>query len=430
MAARHFSEDEQTELKGTWNNRSLKTVSAFANESGGTIYVGVDDDGNVLGIDNPDNVCTSITSSISDNIRPDPIGMVSLEILNIEGKSIISVRVEAGPNRPYYLKEKGLREGGVFIRRGTSSVAAPQDMILRMIRDGPIRYESLVSIRQDLTFEATERIFRENDVPFGDQQMESLGMRSGGVFTNLGFMLSDQFDQGIKMAVYPDRYKGEFLDRDEASGSILDQFEKAYGFVDKHNSKRSRIVGPRRIDTRDYPEEAVREAIVNAIVHRDYGIQGDITISMYPDRMVVLSVGGLNTGIGIDDVFAGVSSRRNRDLASVMYRLRMVEAYGTGIPRIMGAYRNQPVKPRISCTTNSFKVILPVTVPEDLSEDELHVMSLFDNRQEIRRRDVEEGLGVSKTKASYIIRVLKEKGIIDGVGSGKDLAYRMVFEYR
>lgn len=429
MATRHFSEDEHTELKGTWNNRSLKTVSAFANESGGTIFVGVEDDGNVIGIENPDNMCTAITSSISDNVRPDPIGMVSLEILDVEGKSVISVRVDAGPNRPYYLKEKGLREGGVFIRRGTSSVAAPQDMIMKMVREGPISYESLISIRQDLTFETTERIFRENDVPFGERQMESLKMKSGGAYTNLGFMLSDQFDQGVKMAVYPDRYKGEFLDRDEASGSVLDQFVKAYEFVDKHNSKRSRIVGPRRIDTRDYPEEAVREAIVNAIAHRDYGIQGDITISMYPDRMVVLSVGGLNTGIGMDDVLAGVSSRRNRDLVSVLYRLKMVEAYGTGIPRIMGTYRNQPVKPKISCTTNSFKIMLPVTIPDELSEDEVRVMDMLDSRQEIRRRDVEECLGVSKTKASYVIRVLKEKGIIDGIGSGKDQAYRMKFEY-
>ena len=151
-------------------------------------------------------------------------------------------------------------------------------------------YETLPSMRQDLTFDATGRIFEEQGVEFGRNMMESLGIFSEGTYTNLAFMLSDQFDQGIKMAVFEDEFKGAFLDRSEASGSVLGQFEEAYTFVDKHNSRRSRIVGPRRIDSRDYPEGAVREAIVNAIAHRDYGIRGDITISVFRDRLSVVSV--------------------------------------------------------------------------------------------------------------------------------------------
>lgn len=244
-----------------------------------------------------------------------------------------------------------------------------------MIVDGlSYSYETLPSRRRDLTFEVTSRIFREHGVEFGIKLMGSLGMVSEGTYTNLAFMLSDQFDQGIKMAVFEDEFKGAFLDRSEASGSVLGQFEKAYTFVDKHNSRRSRIVGPRRIDSRDYPEEAAREAIVNAIAHRDYGIRGDTTISVFRDRLSVVSVGGLNTGLGIDDIMAGVSSRRNPGLASVLYRLELMETFGTGIPRIMGLYRNEPVKPRIETTTNSFKIVLPKTLPEFLSDEELKVM--------------------------------------------------------
>ena len=422
---RMFAESEDVELKKMWSPRALKTVSAFANGSGGTIVVGVDDDGTLVGVDNPDNVCTSITSSISDNIRPNPIGMVSLEIENVGGRDIVNVYVGRGSNRPYYVKEKGLREGGVFIRRGTSSVAAPEDHIMKMVRERSSEsYEALPSIDQDLTFGSLERLFAESGLSLGGNKMESLRMTESGTYTNLAFMLSDQFTQGIKMAVFEDEFKNSFLDRSEASGCVLEQFREAYEFVDKHNAKRSRIVGPRRVDSREYPEEAVREAIINAIAHRDYGINGDISISMYEDRMVVLSVGGLNTGVGLDDVMAGVSSRRNPNLAAVMYRLEMMETYGTGIPRIMGLYRDQPTRPRIETTTNSFKLILPKMLAVSLSEEAMEVMRLLDERTDVRRRDVESLLGVSKTKSMAVLNELEGADLIERFGSGRDVRYR------
>lgn len=302
---------------------------------------------------------------------------------------------------------------------------------MRMVRImSPVPYESLPSLRQDLTFLSAERVFAERDMDLGPRQMESLGMRNGTAYTNLGFMLSDQFDLGFRMAVFEDLCKFTFRDREETTGSVLEQFERAYEFVDKHNSRRSRISGPCRLDSRDYPEEAVREAIVNAIAHRDYGIRGDASISMYGDRMTVLSVGGLDTGTGIDDIVAGASSRRNPGLASILCRLGIMGACGTGIPGMMGLYRNQPVKPRIETTTNSFKVILPKTFQRELSEDELQVMGLFDGRDSIRRVDVESNLGVSKTKASGIVSSLLELGLVMRVGSGRDVTYRRTFEFR
>lgn len=197
-------------------------------------------------------------------------------------------------------------------------------------------YETMTSARQDLTFEATGRFFRKRRIVFGTEQMESLGLMDGRSFTNLAFMLSDQFDQGIKMAVFEDESGGSFLDRTEASGSVLDQFEKAYVFVDKHNAKRSWITGSRRVDSRDYPEVVIWEAIVNAIVHRDYGTKGDTSILMFRDRVTVQSVGGINASLGVDDITTGISSRRNPGLASVLYRLELIDAYGMGMHRIMG----------------------------------------------------------------------------------------------
>ena len=145
---------------------------------------------------------------------------------------------------------------------------------------------------------------------------------------------------------------------------------------------------------------------------------------MYEDRMVVLSVGGLNTGVGLDDVMAGVSSRRNPNLAAVMYRLEMMETYGTGIPRIMGLYRDQPTRPRIETTTNSFKLILPKMLAVSLSEEAMEVMRLLDERTDVRRRDVESLLGVSKTKSMAVLNELEGADLIERFGSGRDVRYR------
>ena len=284
-------------------------------------------------------------------------------------------------------------------------------------------YETMTSARQGLTCGATGRFFRERGIVFGAEQMESLGLMDGGSFTNLAFMLSDQFDQGIKMVVFEDESGDSFLDREEASGSVLDQFEKAYVFVDKHNAKRSRITGPRRVDSRDYPEEVIWEVIVNAIAHRDYGTKGDTSILMFRDRITVQSVGGINAGLGIDDITAGISSRRNPGLASVLYRLELIDAYGMGMHRIMGLYRKEPSTPWIEATANSFKIVLPKTSPVPLSDDEIGTLGLFVKHEVVRRSDVEAFLGVSKTKAAGILSALVREGLVVRSGSGRCVHY-------
>lgn len=287
----------------------------------------------------------------------------------------------------------------------------------------PSSYESMTSMRQDLTFDVTCRFFEERGFEFEVRRMEPLGMMHRGSFTNLAFMLSDQFDQGIKMAVLEDGFKGSFLDRAEASGSVLGQFEQAYMFVDRHNPRRSRIVGSRRIDSRDYDEVAVWEAIVNAIVHRDYGTDADTTVLMFRDWITVQSVGGINAGLGIDDITAGVSSRRNPGLASVLYRLKLIDAYGMGMQRIMGLYRNEPFRPRIEATENSFRIVLPKMSPVPLSDEELKVMRLLDEYDVVRRSDVETALGVSKTKAAGTLSILVREGLVIRNGSGRNVHY-------
>ena len=418
-------EDDRNEFKEEFTNNVIKAVVAFSNTWGGTIYLGIRDNGEIIGVDDQDKVCNSLISSLIDNIRPSIIENFKVTTVKMDGKDIIRVDVLEGSNKPYYWKEKGIREGGVFIRNGPTNIPADGSLILKMVRESPlVPYEKMPSLKQDLTFDETSRIFKDNKVEFGSKQMSSLGIMNEGIYTNLGYMLSDQFSQGIKAAVFGDDYKQSFQDREEISGSVLYQFEKAFEFVDKHNAKRSTIRGAYRDDSRDYPEESVREVIINALVHRDYAINGSILIEMYGDRLTVSSLGGLNKGLGLDDILLGVSSRRNEGLAAIFYRLKLMESYGTGIPRIMGAYQKQPSKPKIELSTNVFHITLPKISTDVLDEDLLRILNELSDGP-LGRSDIESRLGMTRMGVLNNIRTLKEGGLIVEEGSGRSTRYKL-----
>ena len=169
--------------------------------------------------------------------------------------------------------------------------------------------------------------------------MKTLGiMNHDGIYTNLGLLLSDQCVHTIKAAVFEGTIQNEFKDRREFSGSLFCQMNEAYDYIDFRNQNHSTFSKLRRIDRRDYPEEAVREALLNLLVHREYSFRASSFISIYADRIEFTSIGGLISGMTLQDVMMGISVCRNAKLANVFYRLELIEAYGTGIRKIIEAY--------------------------------------------------------------------------------------------
>jgi len=227
--------------------------------------------------------------------------------------------------------------------------------------------------------------------------------------------------------VFEGRDKTLFKDRREFSGSLLKQLNDAYEFIDRYNSVRSEIKGLHRYDRRDYPPEAIREALLNALAHRDYSFRDSTLISIFDDRIEIISIGGLVKGISYDDIMLGVSVARNRNLANVLYRLSLIEAYGTGIPKIMKSYSGSPVKPRIEVSDNAFKVTLPNVNFRDQSETsyryEAAVLSLLRDADSITRQDVEAALSVSQPMAVRILKGLVDAGKIRVIGKGKNTRY-------
>jgi ATP-dependent DNA helicase RecG len=423
------SETSTIEFKREFTPDINKAVVAFANTSGGTLYVGVDNDGSVIGVTNIDAEMLKISNSIRDTIKPDVTMFVDYQIETTDGKTVIKVIVQKGTSCPYYIAGKGIRPEGVFVRQGVSAVPATETAILRMIRetDGE-KYEDIRSLNQELTFSETAKEFKARKVSFGASQQKTLGLtNANGIYTNLGLLLSDQCVHTIKLAVFEGTAKAVFKDRREFTGSLLRQLIEVYDFIDRYNRNRSEINGLHRIDKRDYPPETVREALLNALVHRDYSFSDSTLISIFDDRIELTSIGGLVRGITFDDMMLGISVARNGNLAKVFYRLTLIEAYGIGIPNIIKSYKGYAAKPQIEATDNAFKITLPnineITLKALLSENERAVMVLFEDNDYIIRKDIEASLSISQSMAVRLLKGLLDKDEIRAVGDGKNTRY-------
>jgi ATP-dependent DNA helicase RecG len=201
-------------------------------------------------------------------------------------------------------------------------------------------------------------------------------------------------------------------------------------------TRKAEFSGLKRVDVRDYPPEAVREALLNAIVHRDYSYGGSVLISIFDDRIEFVSLGGLPKGIARSDLMLGVSVLRNSRLANVLYGLHLIEAFGTGISIIMECYRGQQTQPIIEVSINAFKIALPntnlhqeVSVEADrLSDAERKVMDYLIGRNAVSRREIEAAVGLSQSTTIRVLNALAERQLVSKRGRGKNTAYSVVSE--
>lgn len=438
-----FRETEIVELKSIVMDDIKKEIIAFANCDGGTVYVGVADDGKVLGVENADECALQISNMVRDAVKPDVTMFIHYETLECDGKAVVAVNIQRGTNRPYYLAKKGLRPEGVYVRQGYSSVPATDTAIRQMIKetDGD-SFENMRSINQALTFEATKKEFEKRNVVFGQPQMQTLKIVSAdGICTNLGLLLSEQCLHTIKAAVFEGINQNVFKNRREFSGSLMQQLNDVYDYIDFHNQTHATFRKLLRIDTRDYPEVAAREALLNTLVHRDYSFRASTLISIYDDRIEFVSIGGLLPGLELDDLMMGVSVCRNPHLANVFYRLQLIEAYDTGMKKIMGAYANALVQPKIKTTNNAFKIILPnvnftpkaAEVHKDfekaadlaLDSNEEKVLQFLREHLMITRKETQTLLEVSQSTAGRILKAMVDSGRIKQIGGSRTTRYEL-----
>jgi ATP-dependent DNA helicase RecG len=430
---RIYEESSKIELKSEINIDFKKEIIAFSNTDGGEIFVGVEKDGTVIGVNNCENVMEQIGNMIRDGIKPDLTAYTSIEAIPEGDRKIIRVAVLRGTKRPYHLNDKGLKPAGVFVRHGVSSVPATDEAIRQMLResDGTV-FDKSRSANQDLTFNYAENYFNEANVGFTDNNKRTLGLiDSDGYYTNAALLLSDQCVHSIKCAVYDGTGKTNFKARKEYFGSILKQADDAHEYMKLSNNLNSTFEGLKRVEHSDYPDYALREALLNTVIHRDYDYSGSTIINIFDDRIEFVSLGGLVKGITLEDILSGISQSRNMVIASIFYRLELIEAYGTGIQRIMESYESCLQKPVFRPAPASFVVILPkmdhsaaAMKNGNITREEL-VMKALKEKGIITRKDVELIIGQSKFAAIQIINKLLADGRIMKTGAAKAVKYRL-----
>ena len=240
-----FVENKTTEFKRVYVEDIKNTIVAFANCDGGTLYIGVDDDGTVYGVDDVDGTMLRVTNAIRDAVRPDVTMFVECHNDVMDEKPVVCVIVQRGTARPYYLHGKGIRPEGVYVRQGASTVPATDAAILNMIKEtSGDSYEAARSLNQHLTFNKAIDFFKKRKVEFGKAQMRTLHLiGEDDMYTNLAFLLSEQCTHMIKLAVFEGSKKSVFKDRRELSGSLLKQLEEAFDYIDPFNRTRAEFSG-------------------------------------------------------------------------------------------------------------------------------------------------------------------------------------------
>lgn len=424
-----FLKSDTVELKREYTDEVIKDIIAMANRSGGRIFIGIGDDGTVEGIDDGAAVIGKVAAAARGSVIPDIIPLLRCGVLTAGGKRVAAVSVREGTEKPYRIAEK--KACPVSAQGSPAAFTAPAAKT-ETADEKSGNYEDARSIRQDLTFTEAEKAFMALDTVPDAALMRELGLTGAdGLYTNLGLLLSDQCPFVIKAATFTGNDQQEFQDRREFGGSLLKQINDAYEYLEQRDHNHASFDGLRRMDRKDYPVPALRESLLNAVVHRDYAIPAGTLISVFSDRVEFVSAGGLAHGMTLDDVLLGLSVCRNRKLANVFTRLKLIETYGTGMRKIQTVYENDARRPSFTASANAFRVVLPKRTPngavpaagQPVDERGAKIVEYIREHGSAARHDIEELLDVGTATAVRIIRDQLDAGIIVTAGKGKNTRY-------
>ncbi len=417
-------ENANLEFKEKMTHSLMKTVSAFANYHDGKIILGVKDDGTVLGVDDTQATRLSLENAINDNIAPRPdyeIREIKMGHLNI-----VELEIRRGKNVPYLYK------GQAYRRMDTSTTQVNENELFDlMLSKRNLTYDATESNNQALGFKTLESLLQEKlgITQFDKNIMITLGLLKDGKFNIAAELLSDQ-NTLVNSSTDIVRFGSTtsiILDRSRLEKcSVLTQYQKAVEMFQLHYKPFQIIEGFERVSRVKIPDAAYREAVANAVVHRDYLVGSSIQIAMFDDRIEIISPGGLPSGLSKENYLNDlISMPRNPILAGVFYRLGIIELFGTGILRIKDAYAGSEEKPIFLLEESRIRIILPVLhMPENMTNVE-KVMSYLARYQEISRSEVENRMGLSRSQSYELLTRLVKAGKITRTGSGPATKYRL-----
>jgi predicted HTH transcriptional regulator len=324
-------ESNRIEYKRDLNDRFERSVVSFLNYAGGgEILVGMDDNGNAVGINDTDATQLQIVDRIRNNVRPQTLGLFDVVLTQIDGKDVIRVIVSCGQQRPYYIRKKGMSEQGCFIRVGSSAQPMPEQMIEELLaKRQQITLQSTTAPRQNLAFKQLCIYYEEKNLEPTEQFVENLDLRqSSGEYNYAAYLLADENGVSVKVAAYAGMDKVDLLEtREYGNRCLLTATQRILDRLDSENRTFAKITAKNRLEKERVNSIALREAVINAIVHNDYS-KGVPLVEIFIDRIVITSCGGLVTDLSEDDFFKCRSMPRNRELMRVFRDMELVEQIG------------------------------------------------------------------------------------------------------
>lgn len=419
--------DKKEKLERNKPKSWLKSVSAFANGRGGKLIFGVKEDNTILGLSDYQEVSENISEIIK--IKMDPNPEFDMEIKEIDGKVILILSVFAGKNTPYFVVDGGTRTA--YKRVGNQSVPANRiDLFNLSLKGEHISYDSLQSKKkiEDVSFKELKIEYKERTgKDFEEKDLKSFGLvNDENNLTIAGALFADNY-QVYQSRVFCTRWNGltkangrmDALDDAEFEGNIIYLLKASLDFV-KRNSKKMWKKGPvYRIEYPEYPERAVQEALVNALIHRDYSVVGsEVHVDIYDDRLEIYSPGGMYDGTFVQDLnpLNVSSARRNPIIADVFARMDLMERRGSGLRKIIEAYEaeenyKEELKPEFKSTESSFTTIL-----KNLNYDTQNVTQ-NDGQSEGQNEGENEGQNDGKKlkpkdRRNKIVKLMKENSNI------------------
>ena len=430
--------------------KALKSICAFLNHKGGVIYFGIDN-GKVVGQEVSDNTMITISQKIRQRIKPEVTPEV--RVLETEGKKVIEVKAKEGNNKPYYL------DGIAYKRVGTENPVIPPEELERIILEKRKKYwDSEICERanlDDIDEEKVKRFLRKAkyernfDVESknAEEALERLRLIKNDNLTNASILLFGKNPQKffLQARIRCARFKGttavDFIDMKLIDGDIIDQVEKAENFVLSHIKKAAKIVMFAREEVWEYPPDALREAIVNAVCHRDYSISGNIKIAIFDDRIEISNPGQLPEPLTPPMLKKKHDSiLRNPLIANSFFLIKNIEQWGKGTNKIIQWCIKHGLKePDFEEIGGGFEVVF--YAPEDilklipekgrtnlkelgLNERQIEALKLMVNEnQNLNNQKYRELFRVSTRTASRELSFLVEKGLIRRLGKRRGATY-------
>lgn len=436
-----FAETDKIELKEKISDSLPKEIEAFLNSEGGTIYIGINNEGQVVGVSNLDTALRNISDIISDQIEPNSIDCVKPEVEFIDDNAIIKITIKKGYSSLYCIKKYGFSSNGCHYRVGTTCKSMTLEMIKQKIEYGLYSFDMMVmkeSYYRDLSFTKLKMLLIENGYHIDENSFErNFKLRTNdGAYNYLAELLADNNSIPFIFAKFKGKTKATFSERsDYGNQCIILAYEKMKERLKLENICKT-ITNPRpRKDIYLYDMDAVNEALVNAIIHNDYRV-GVPQVAFFNNRLEITSHGGLPNGLTKEEFFDGVSRPRNAQLMDIFSRLGIVEHTGHGIPVIVKKY----TKKAFEISNSYIRVIIPFNEEvisnhgvingaisgvindadrDKLEEKENSILIQIENEPSLSARELSNILGIPFRSTQRYMSFLREKGFIERIGSNK-----------